>query len=132
MQPFAPSRLALAAQVEFESVLGLLRCEWARNLASMSDAGFRYPGQGGPVADPIKTNLLAIISLCASFIVPVAGVVLGHLAISQIRRTREEGLGLARAGLIVGYVYCGLIAVFFVIWLSLFLRVFNESGLSAG
>lgn len=70
------------------------------------------------VAQPAY-NSLAIVSLVsgiASFIiVPVVGalvaVITGHMARSQIRRTGEQGSGLALAGLILGYVHLGLVVV---------------------
>jgi len=57
-----------------------------------------------------KTNALAIASLAcglAQFAVgPLASIpaiVCGHVARSQIKRTREQGAGLALAGLILGW-----------------------------
>ncbi len=50
------------------------------------------------------TNGLAISSLVTAFLVPLVGVILGHVAISQIRKTGQGGRGLALAGLIIGYV----------------------------
>jgi large-conductance mechanosensitive channel len=76
-----------------------------------------------PVAPGI--NVLAIISLVTAFMMPIAGVITGHIALSQIRRTGEQGEGLAKAGLILSYVFIGvgLLAViayviFFVILVS--------------
>jgi hypothetical protein len=61
-----------------------------------------------PVARP--TNVLAIIALVASgaglifpFAGPIAGVIMGHLSLAQIKRTGEGGHGLALAAVIVGY-----------------------------
>ena len=81
---------------------------------------------------PITTNLLAIISLISVFVVPLAGIVLGNLALSQIRRTGEAGRGLALAGLIVGYVFSGLITLFVLgflsTWLAAILSIFNATN----
>jgi hypothetical protein len=52
-------------------------------------------------ARPINT--LAIVSLVSAFLVSIAGIVTGHIALSQIRRTGERGRGLAVGGLVVGY-----------------------------
>lgn len=67
-----------------------------------------YPGMPGM---PAPTNGLAIASLVcgicqifAPLVVSVAAVVLGHLARKQIRQTREQGDGMALAGMILGYV----------------------------
>ncbi|GAA1316416.1 DUF4190 domain-containing protein [Leucobacter albus] len=51
-----------------------------------------------------KFNTLAILSFVLSFFVAVAAIALGHIALSQIKRTHERGWGLAFAGLIIGYV----------------------------
>jgi hypothetical protein len=61
-----------------------------------------------------KTNTLAIVSLILAFFVSVAGVVCGHIALSQIKRTGEGGRGLALAGVIVGYVITGFWVLYFV------------------
>ncbi len=84
------------------------------------------PGYGYPA--PPKTNTLAIVSLVSSIagivilygIGSIAGVITGHLAISQIKRTNEGGRGLAIAGLIIGYVGVAftafLLIILFAIW----------------
>ncbi|EMY34945.1 peptidyl-prolyl cis-trans isomerase [Arthrobacter crystallopoietes BAB-32] len=61
-------------------------------------------GAGYPPAQPNRTNPLAIASLISSFFISILGIVLGHIALSQIKRTGEGGRGLAIAGLIIGYV----------------------------
>ncbi|MFI0450977.1 DUF4190 domain-containing protein [Actinomadura sp. 6N118] len=67
----------------------------------------------GQAPAPGRTNALAIGSLIAGIvgilagcvlIVPIAAIVLGHLALSQIKKTGEAGLGLAITGLVLGYV----------------------------
>lgn len=65
-------------------------------------ADAQYPGQ--PQQPPQKTNTLAIIALISSFFISVLGIVLGHIALSQIKKTGEGGRGLALAGTIIGYV----------------------------
>jgi peptidyl-prolyl cis-trans isomerase B (cyclophilin B) len=82
-----------------------------------------------PTAQPVRTNVLAIVSFIAAFFVPVAAIVTGHLAISQIRRTGEEGRGLAKAGVILGYIFTAVMVVFFIVWLSLFLRILDSAPL---
>src|SRR5262249_6834716 len=65
------------------------------------------------------TNGLAIASLVCGigqviFWVTsgIPAIVLGHIARSQIRRTGEEGDGMALAGLILGYIGLGLFVLF--------------------
>lgn len=62
-----------------------------------NQAGYAPPPAG-------KTNTLAIIALIASFFISIVGVVLGHIALSQIKRTGEGGRGLAIAALVIGYL----------------------------
>lgn len=63
-----------------------------------------------------KTNVLAIISLIAAFVFPLAGIVTGHIALSQIRKTGEQGHGLAKAGLILSYVFVALGIIFGILY----------------
>jgi peptidyl-prolyl cis-trans isomerase B (cyclophilin B) len=51
-----------------------------------------------------RTNALAIASLVCALLFAPLGIVFGHLSLSQIRRSGEDGRGLAIAGLVVGYV----------------------------
>lgn len=64
-----------------------------------------------------QTNTLAIIALISSFFISVLGIVLGHIALSQIKKTGEQGRGLALAGTIIGYVITafGAIALVFTL-----------------
>lgn len=77
------------------------------------------------------TNVLAIISLVTSLIgIHLAGIVTGHIALSQIRRTGEQGRGLAIAGLIVGYALMALTLLFIVIYIGFFALL--SAGIIAG
>jgi peptidyl-prolyl cis-trans isomerase B (cyclophilin B) len=70
-----------------------------------------YPAYGQPAAAGYyapPTNTLAILALVLGFVVPLGGIICGHLALGQIKRTGEAGHGLAMAGLIIGYVLTGL------------------------
>ena len=88
------------------------------------------PAYGGyPAA--AKTNGLAVVSLVSSlvgiFVIPfigsIVGIITGHMSLGQIKRTGENGRGLALAGTIIGYVGVALaiigIIVFFA-WISWF------------
>lgn len=77
-----------------------------------------YPPQPNPSE---QTNTLAIIALISSFFISVLGIVLGHIALSQIKKTGEQGRGLALAGTIIGYVITafGAIALVFTLLSSL-------------
>lgn len=88
-----------------------------------------YPAQA---ATP-PTNTLAILALVLSFVVSIGGIVCGHLALNQIKRTGESGRELALAGLIIGYVLTGIAVlvvigyiIFFVVWLAFFGTVLTQ------
>jgi hypothetical protein len=76
------------------------------------------PGAMPPVG---RTNAMAIASICcgagqvfAGPLSTIPAIVCGHMARSQIRRTGEEGGGLALAGLIMGYAGAVLILLVFL------------------
>lgn len=66
-----------------------------------------------PTAQTGATSTLAIISFVLVFFATVPAIVLGHVALNQIRRTGQGGRGLAVAALIIGYVVTigGLVGV---------------------
>jgi hypothetical protein len=84
------------------------------------------PGYGQPSG--AKTNVLAIVSLIASisgfvilpFVGPIVGVICGHISLGQIKKTGEQGRGMALAGVILGYVGIALAIlgtiIFFVVF----------------
>jgi peptidyl-prolyl cis-trans isomerase B (cyclophilin B) len=47
---------------------------------------------------------MAIASLICAFVFAPLGIVFGHISLSQIKRTGEEGHGLAVAGLVISYL----------------------------
>jgi hypothetical protein len=51
---------------------------------------------------------MAIISQVMVWVFAPLAVVFGHLAVRQIRTSGEGGAGLAKASLILGYVFTGL------------------------
>lgn len=81
-----------------------------------------YPPQYVPGMNP--TNPLAIASLIVSLIgIGIVGVILGHIALSQINRSNgyEQGRGLAIAGLIIGYAQIALGLIFVIIFFIAFI-----------
>jgi len=65
----------------------------------------------------VRTNGLAIASLILSILgFSIVGAILGHVALSQIKRTNEAGSGLAIAGIILGWVsFAGFLLVLIII-----------------
>ena len=88
----------------------------------------QYPAHPGPYGQyvqqpylaPRPTNTMAVLSLVFAFVLAPLGVVFGHIARGQIRRTGEGGAGLALAGLIISYVSVG----FFVLYVLFIIFVF--------
>ena len=68
-------------------------------------------------AVPVRTNGLSIASLILSILgFSIVGAILGHVALSQIKRTNEAGSGLAIAGIILGWVsFAGFLLVLIII-----------------
>ncbi|MBI5161132.1 MAG: DUF4190 domain-containing protein [Micrococcales bacterium] len=86
-----------------------------------------------PSASP--SNILAIVSLVCSlaglffwFVAPVAGIITGHIALSQIKRTGQQGRGMALAGVIVGYSLAGLTVIGIVIYVIVIAVIFAGLG----
>ena len=77
------------------------------------------PSAPVPPVSVQRTNVFAIISLIGAFFFPVVGIVFGHLARAQIRRTGEEGAGLAIAGLVLGYIFTIFFVLLVILWLVL-------------
>ncbi|MGC4804574.1 DUF4190 domain-containing protein [Micromonospora sp. DT233] len=89
-----------------------------------------YGPYGQPPGPGRGTNILAVLSLVFAFLFPLAGIVLGHLAKRQIRRTGEEGDQLATWGLILGYLFTVVGLVACCGWLALVFLGNSDGGTS--
>ena len=108
--------------------------EYGQGFGQQSGQPYTQPyGQGyGPAASgyeapsysyagPRPTNVLAIVSLVTSLIgIGIVGIITGHIARRQIRRTGESGDGIALAGLIIGYVVTVIEALAIIAFIGLF------------
>ena len=74
------------------------------------------------------TNTFALLSFILAFIVPVAGIVFGHMGLGQIKRNGDAGRGLALTGLVVSYAYTALVALLVVVYAGLFLLIIAGIG----
>ena len=84
---------------------------------------YRYPA-------PPPTNTMAIAALVSAVVFAPLGIVFGHISLSQIKRTGEEGRGLAIAGLVIGYlvtVLTVIAVVVGVVFSTLVIRGFRDS-----
>lgn len=78
-----------------------------------SQQPYQQPYQGAPAARGYNT--MAIVGFILAFFVNIVGIILGFVALSQIKRTGEQGRGLAIAAIIIGFAEIILGIVFFVI-----------------
>ncbi|CAN5127765.1 peptidylprolyl isomerase [soil metagenome] len=63
-----------------------------------------YPWPPYPYPEPPKrTNGLAVAAIICAVLIAPLGVIFGHISLVQIKKSGEEGRGLAVAALIVGY-----------------------------
>jgi peptidyl-prolyl cis-trans isomerase B (cyclophilin B) len=87
-----------------------------------------YPGYYGypQYPQPQPTNTLAIVSLVCAFLFAPLGIIFGHMSMSQIKKTGEEGRGLAIAGLVIGYMITILTIVVVVLSVLFFVQVAHE------
>ena len=82
-----------------------------------------------------KTNSLAIASLCCGIgqllvgiVAGIPAIVLGFVAIYQIRRTGEGGRGMAIAGIVLGFVSIIATAALIIVFMILVHGLSNNSG----
>jgi peptidyl-prolyl cis-trans isomerase B (cyclophilin B) len=92
------------------------------------------PSQYPPAAMARPTNSLAVASLICAVFIPPLGVVFGHIALYQIKRSGDDGRGAAITALVVGYtlivVLIGLV-IFLVVMLYQFKDLFSLIGIFA-
>jgi peptidyl-prolyl cis-trans isomerase B (cyclophilin B) len=69
---------------------------------------------------------LAVVALVCAFVFAPLGILFGHISLSQIKRSGEEGRGLAIAGLVIGYLVTAL-AVLVIVLSVLFVIAVGRS-----
>lgn len=79
----------------------------------MSDQaqGSPFPQQAIPTSQGVARpplNGMALGAFISVFFVSIVGLVLGYIALGQIKRTGESGRGLALAAVILGWISIGL------------------------
>ena len=74
-----------------------------------------------------KTNTLSIVALILGFVAAPIGIILGFVALNQIKTSGEGGRGLALTGIIAGFV----ITAFYIIGIILyFITLASLAGIS--
>ena len=80
------------------------------------------------VTQAAPTNTLAIITIIAAFVLPIAGIITGHIALKQLKTSGESGHALAKWGLILSYIFVGLAVIGFIIWMIAFAALMAAGG----
>ncbi|OBK55648.1 hypothetical protein A5654_06230 [Mycolicibacterium fortuitum] len=132
-----------------------MRAQKSRYAGLPEGASVSFSRYGGPPADPFggqpfggwpgppseppvfrapppqarETNPLATLSIVFAFLFAPAGAVLGHVALSQIKRLHQQGRDRAVIGLALSYFILLLLVVALVVWLVL-PRESNSSNVS--
>lgn len=63
---------------------------------------------------PAGYNTMSIVAFILAFFVSIVGIILGFVALSQIKRTGEQGRGLALAAVIIGFVEVAIGVLIFI------------------
>jgi hypothetical protein len=93
----------------------LARLVAARRRPTVASAPLAAPGSVS------STNVLAILALVFGIGGGLLGIIFGHTARAQIRRTGEQGWGLATAGLVLGYLGLGASVVILIVYAVVFI-----------
>jgi len=76
-------------------------------------------------------NVLSIVAFVLSIVgVSLIGVILGHIALSQLKRTGERGRGFAIAALIIGYVAIAAGIIFAIVWIAVLLPAISSGTIN--
>lgn len=68
-----------------------------------------------PTSPQQETNTLATLSVVFAFVFAPAGMILGHLALSQIHKTGDRGRDRALVGVTLSYVFITVAVVALVV-----------------
>lgn len=87
-----------------------------------------YSGGGLPASE--RTNTLSIVALVLGIVIPIGGIICGHIALSQIKKTGEKGHGLALAGTIIGYAFTILGILGIIAYIALFATLISSGAMN--
>ncbi|GIH74102.1 DUF4190 domain-containing protein [Planobispora longispora] len=94
-------------------------------------------GYGAPPPRPnngmaIATLVMGIAGLFVCGITSLVGIVLGHVSLGQIKKTGEEGRGMAIAGLVLSYFGVACWVIVLLIWLGILGVIFGTAATYSG
>jgi hypothetical protein len=90
-----------------------------------------------PAAQPVVDrsqlppfNIMAIIAFVGAFIIPVVGIVCGHITLAEYRKgLPERGREYALAGTILGYIFTAIWVVLAIVWIVFAFTHFGHSSI---
>lgn len=104
--------------------------------ASPPETGATLPQQQLPIDRSTLPpfNIMAIIAFVGAFIVPVVGIVCGHITLAEYRKgLPERGREYALAGTILGYIFTAIWLALAILWVVFaFTHVGHGSGIRQG
>jgi hypothetical protein len=64
-------------------------------------------------SQPSSDSALPVLALIMAFVFPLAGAIIGHVALNQMRDGRivDTNRSLAKAGMILGWVFTGVLVI---------------------
>jgi hypothetical protein len=87
------------------------------------------PGYAAYPAQP-ATNTLALVSLITATLgVSIVAVITGHIALSKLKTSGEQGKGMAIAGLVIGYLGLAAVALALISTIIYFGSIFAFAAL---
>jgi hypothetical protein len=77
---------------------------------------------------PSSDSALPVLALIMAFVFPLAGAIIGHVALNQMRDGRivDTNRSLAKTGMILGWVFTALGLIFIVLYVVLIVLTFNS------
>ncbi|MBK0420718.1 DUF4190 domain-containing protein [Leucobacter sp. CSA2] len=88
------------------------------------------PASGPSLTTLAYTNTYALLAIIFAFLSPIAGIIFGHLGLSQIKRTGDQGRGLALTGLILSYAYFAFLIIFIFVYVGFIFMMIGTIGSS--
>ena len=119
--------LASAALLTFGIIFGRSPAKRMPGIQSVAGPTFVTSGSA-PVSyqQSTATNGLALASIIVVWFSSIVGLILGHIALSQIKQTGQPGHGMALTAVIVGWVSTGLAVLAVIIYLIVIVAAFGS------
>ncbi|MFB4301146.1 DUF4190 domain-containing protein [Actinomadura sp. NTSP31] len=92
-----------------------------------------YGGGSGPTGRGTNgmataSMVLGLVGFVSCGLTSVLAIIFGHVAQGQIKRTHEEGSGMALAGLILGYIVTAGWVIFWIFYVWLWAIMFGSAA----